>query len=195
MQFQSSTSARVELQRATAAIHARLHRVPVFAALAAGRLDRDGYVDLLGRLYGFHEPFEATVVEAQPPGLLPEHWRRAHLLRIDLMALDRPDAAIAGLPRHPAPRSRWSPAHAMGCLYVMEGSTLGGRQLARRLDHLLPASTMDGRMFLLAGADRDHVRWREFCAVLDECGAEPAPRAEMVTGAMETFRCFEAWFA
>ena len=83
----------------------------------------------------------------------------------------------------------------MGCLYVMEGSTLGGRQLARQLDHLLPVAAMDGRMFLLAGADRNHVRWREFCAVLDECGAEPAPRAEMVTGAMEAFRCFEAWFA
>ena len=69
MQSQSSTSARIELQRATAAIHARLHGVPVFAALAAGRLDRDGYLDLLGRLYGFHEPFEAAVAQAEPPGL------------------------------------------------------------------------------------------------------------------------------
>lgn len=195
MQVQFSASARIELQRATAAVHARLHRVPVFVALAAGRLDHDGYLDLLGRLYGFHEPFEAAVAQAEPPGLPPERWRRAHLLRVDLTALGRSDAAIAGLLRHPTPRSRWSPAHAMGCLYVMEGSTLGGRQLARQLDHLLSASTNGGRMFLLAGADRGHVRWRDFCAVLDECGAEPAPRAEMVAGAMETFGCFEAWFA
>lgn len=195
MHVQPPASARIELQRATAAVHARLHLVPAFAALAAGRLDRDGYLDLLGRLYGFHEPFEAAVVQAEPPGLPPDQWRRAHLLRFDLTALGQSDAAVAGLLRHPAPRSRWSPAHAMGCLYVMEGSTLGARQLARRLEHLLPVSATAGRMFLLAGADRDHVRWRDFCAVLDECGAEPASRAEMVAGAMEAFHCFEAWFA
>ena len=195
MQSQPLLSARIELQRATAAIHTRLHRVTVFAALAAGRLDLEGYFDLLGRLYGFHEPFETAVAQAGPPGVPPEQWRRAHLLRADMMALGRSDTAVAGLPQHSAPRSLWSPAHAMGCLYVMEGSTLGGRQLARQLDHLLPASTTDGRMFLLAGVDRDHVRWRDFCAALDKCGAEPVPRAEMVAGAIETFRCFEAWFA
>jgi heme oxygenase len=195
VKLQSPFSARIELQRATAAIHARLHRVPAFLALAAGRLDRDGYIDLLGRLYGFHEPFEAAVAQAAPPGLPPGRWRRADLLRVDLTALGRSDAAVTGLPRHPAPHGHWSPTYAMGCLYVMEGSTLGGRQLAARLKHLLPVSTMDGRMFLLAGADRDHMRWRDFCAVLDECGVDPAPRAEMIAGAMETFRCFEAWFA
>jgi len=83
----------------------------------------------------------------------------------------------------------------MGCLYVVEGSTLGGRHLARRLDRLLPTSDTAGRTFLLAGTGPDHIRWRDFCVALDACGADPASRAEMVAGAMEAFHCFEAWFA
>ena len=189
------TPARIELRHATAAVHERLHRVPVFAALAAGQLDRGAYLSLLGRLYGFHDPFETAIAQAGPPGLQPAQWRRAHLLQSDMTELDRSGNAVADLPRHPAPGSDWSPAQAMGCLYVIEGSTLGGRQLARRLDHLLPANATAGRAFLLAGTDQNHVRWRDFCAALDACGADPAPRAEMVAGAIEAFHCFEAWFA
>ncbi len=194
MPFQPSTSARVELRHATAAVHERLHHVPVFAALAAGRLDRGAYINLLGRLYGFHDPLEAAVAQAGPPGLQPAQWRRTHLLRSDLAALGQSDAAVEALPRHTAPGRGWSPAYAMGCLYVIEGSTLGGQQLARQLGHVLPANDTAGRAFLLAGNDQNHVGWRDFCAALDACGADPAPRAEMIAGAMEAFHCFEAWF-
>lgn len=185
---------RNELRQATAAVHERLHHVPVFAALAAGGLDRAEYASLLGRLYGFHAPFEAAVERAGPP-VPPGRWRRAHLLRSDMTALGRSEATIERLPRYAVPGGVWSPARAMGCLYVIEGSTLGGRQLARRLDHLLPAGDMAGRAFLMAGTGRDHVRWRDFCEALDACGADAASRAEMVAGAVEAFHCFEAWFA
>ncbi len=195
MQHLPTVSARIELRDATAAVHLRLHRVPVFAALAAGQLERNAYLALLGRLYGFHHPLEAAVAQAGPPGLEPAQWRRAHLLRSDMAALGEADAAIDRLPRHAAPDGDWSPARAMGWLYVIEGSTLGGRQLARQLDHLLSASDAAGRSFLRAGTDQNHVRWRDFCTALDACGADSAPRAEMVAGAIEAFDCFEVWFA
>ena len=190
----SPPSARIELRHATAAVHERLHHVPVFAALAEGRLDHAGYVGLLGRLHGFHDPFEAAIEQAEPLGLQPAEWRRAHLLRSDMAALGQSAATIRRLPRYPVVGSRWSPARAMGVLYVIEGSTLGGRLLARQLDHLVPADGDAGRSFLLSGTGIGHVRWRDFCTVLDFCGTDAAARAEMVSGAIETFRDFEAWF-
>lgn len=189
------SSARTELRHATAAVHERLHHVPVFAALAEGRLDHASYVGLLGRLYGFHDPFEAAIDQAGPPGLPLAEWRRAHLLRSDMAALGQSEAAIRQLPRHSVVDDQWTPARAMGVLYVIEGSTLGGRLLARQLDHVMGRDSDAGRSFLSAGTDAGHVRWRDFCAALDACGADPAPRAEMVAGAIEAFRCFEAWFA
>jgi len=148
MKFLSPASARTELRHATAAVHERLHRVPAFAALAAGQLDHAAYLGLLGRLYGFHDPFETAVAQAGPPGLQPVQWRRAHLLRSDMAALGWSDAAIGELPRHPASGGSWSPAHAMSC----RSKALAGR----------------------------------FCWLA---------RAELVAGAIETFHCFEAWFA
>ncbi len=194
MPASSPLPARIELRHATAAVHERLHHVPVFAALAEGRLDRAAYVDLLGRLYGFHDPFEAAVDRAGPSGLPPAEWRRAHLLRSDMAALGQSEATIQRLPRYPVVSSQWTPAWAMGVLYVIEGSTLGGRVLARQLDHLAPQDSEFGRSFLLAGTGMGHVRWRDFCAAIDACGTDTASRAEMVAGAVETFRCFETWF-
>lgn len=190
----SPPSARIVLRHATAAVHERLHHVPVFAALAEGRLDHAAYVGLLGRLYGFHDPFEAAIEQAGPPGLQPAEWRRANLLRSDMAALGQSEAAIRRLPRHPVIGRRWSPARAMGVLYVIEGSTLGGRLLAQQLDHVVPADGDAGRSFLLAGTGMGHVRWRDFCTTLDFCGEDIVSRAEMVAGAIETFRDFEAWF-
>lgn len=190
----NASSARIELRHATAAVHERLHRVPVFAALAEGRLDPAAYIGLLGRLYGFHDPFEAAIDQAGPPGLQPAEWRRAHLLRSDMATLGQSDAAIRRLPRHPVVGGRWTPAHAMGVLYVIEGSTLGGRLLARQLDRVVPGDGA-GRSFLLAGTGMGHVRWRDFCTALDHCGTDTASRAEMVDAAIETFQCFESWFA
>lgn len=189
-----ASPARLALRTATAAVHERLHHLPVFAALAAGRIDRADYAALLGRLWGFHDPMEAAVARAGPPGVTPVQWRRAHLLRSDLTALGLSDVAVDRLPLHDAPTERWSPAHAMGALYVIEGSTLGGRILARKLDHLLAGGTA-GREFLLAGTGDDHVRWRDLGLALDGCGASPGPRAEMIAAADDTFRRFEAWFS
>lgn len=181
------------MRTATAAVHERLHHLPVFAALAAGRIERADYAALLGRLWGFHDPMEAAVAQAQPPGPTPAQWRRAHLLRSDLNALGLLDAAIDRLPRHDVSAEGWSPAHALGALYVIEGSTLGGRILAGKLDHVL-LDGMAGREFLLAGTGNDHIRWRDLSLAFDRCGASPGPRAEMIAAANDTFERFELWF-
>ena len=92
----------------------------------------------------------------------------------------------------PAPRSA---AQALGCLYVIEGSTLGGRELARRLDHLLPPGSDAGRRFLLGHGPRHGTMWREFCAALEQCGDTPEGRAEMTGAALAAFAVFGDWFA
>lgn len=184
--------ARAALREATAAAHGRLHRLPPFRALAEGRLDRAGYGALLGRLLGFHAAMERAL-EAGPSlapyGIELAARRRAPLLRADLAWLGCPaPAAEAAL----APFA--SAAAAMGALYVVEGSTLGGRQLARALDGLLPPGEA-GRRFLLGHGAAQAPMWRECCAAIERCGAEPGGLAGMIGGALAAFAAFEAWFA
>lgn len=176
-------------------MHERLHGVPVFAALAQGKLGRASYTGLLGRLYGFHAPMEQAVAAAldnEAYGLDPQSWRRAHLLRNDLLAMGYGSADIGHLPAIAATPAL-SRAAAMGCLYVMEGSTLGGRHLARQLDTMLPGDA--GRQFLLGSTQPGHVRWSEVCTALDACGADEQRLGEMTRSALRTFECFDTWFA
>ncbi len=192
-----STMPHAALRAATAEAHERLHHLPAFAALAAGRLDHAAYGALLGRLLGFHEPIEAAIAAQLGDaafGLDLRALRRADLLRDDLGALGLNAAAIARLPRATAPDFA-DAAGAMGALYVAEGATLGGRLLARKLDPLLGDGSMQGRRFLLAGADPARPGWRTVRAALDRCGATPAGLSAMIAGAGGAFAAFAAWFA
>ncbi len=172
-------------------MHERLHHVPAFQALAEGRLDRAGYAALLRRLLGFHASIEAALAAAPPLaayGIDLAERRRAPLLRADLAHLGAPvEAPLAPVPAFA------TAAHALGALYVTEGSTLGGRHLARGLDHLLPAG--EGRGFLLGHGARHGAMWQACCAAIEACGAEPGGLAGMEAGAGETFAAFEAWFS
>ena len=188
-------SARQILRERTHAAHERLHHLPAFAALAAGTLDRDGYVALLGRLYGFHAPIEAALATAlggERGALAPAGWRRADLLRADLRHLGAGDGGPLPMLAPPALPSR---AAAIGWLYVVEGSTLGGRVLARALDRLLPEGSADGRRFLGAGQAPDHPRWAAIGVEIDRCGASPPELDRMIAAAHECFARFDLWFS
>ena len=182
-------SARAALRAATGEVHERLHAVPAFRDLAEGRVTRAEYAALLRRLLGFHAPLEARLaaVPALDAFVDVDARRRAWLIREDLAALDEPDA-VGVLDLAPMEDAGF----AMGCLYVTEGATLGGLHLARALDGVLPAG-VEGRRFLLGHGARHGEMWREFCAALEQCGAEPEQRARMVEGAVEAFGWFEGW--
>lgn len=173
-------------------MHERLHGVPAFARLASGRMTRDEYRALLARLHGFHQALEAALAAA--PSLSPWGIDLAERRRSPLLAADR--AALGDTaPPLPAPiPPAASAATAMGWLYVSEGSTLGGRHLARALDPLL-GQARAGRYFLLGHGERHGVLWRECCEAIEACGADPRQRQAMVSGALDGFHRFEAWFA
>ena len=190
----ADAGARMALRHATAAAHERLHHLPDFAALQAGTIGRDDYADLLRRLYVFHRAVEDALAAA--PSLLPcginiVARRRSGLLLRDLAFLGAPAMPLPVPPDLPAPRSA---AAALGLMYVTEGSTLGGRELARRLDHLLPPDTEQGRRFLLGHGPRHGAMWREFCAALNSCGDTPPRREEMIAAALAAFAAFGDWF-
>ncbi|MBL6078281.1 biliverdin-producing heme oxygenase [Belnapia sp. T18] len=192
----SHPTSRLALRAATAATHERLHHIPAFQDLTEGRLDRPGYAALLRRLLGFHAAIEAALAAPLLARSL-SLWgidlagrRRAPLLRADLAHLGVPAEAPL------APMSGFATAaHALGALYVTEGSTLGGRQLARGLDHLLPGDSGEGRGFLLGHGARHGAMWAACCAAIEACGTEPGGLAGMQAGAAATFAAFEAWFA
>ena len=100
------------------------------------------YTRTLAAFLGFFEPVEQALRESadwSDVGIDIHDRSRAHLLRNDLIALGLSASQIASLPRSTSMPPIHNLESALGCLYVLEGSTLGGqvigRELARRFGY------------------------------------------------------------
>jgi heme oxygenase len=146
----------------------------------------------VARFYGFHAGAERAVspLVAALPGLDYCERRRTPLLRDDLAAIGAPqphDIAIWA----PPPAS--SVAEALGLLYVLEGSTLGGKIIRRQV--LAGGGTMTGLSFLDPYRERSGERWHAFLAIVArEIPAEDmAAAADFVGAAIRGFENAERW--
>jgi heme oxygenase len=177
---------RATLRASTSGVHERLHEARSFAALAEGRLDRHGYADLLIRLHAFHRAVDPAVVSARRVlGMtdVPAGGTRVARLEADL-------AHLGGAPYRRIAMPAWEAEVAVGCLYVVEGSMLGGKLIHRQLDYLFGANEA-GRSFFGGGAG-DGGRWRELCDRLESYGATAERLGRMTQGAASAFALFQA---
>jgi heme oxygenase (biliverdin-IX-beta and delta-forming) len=147
------TPSRKALREATASAHDR-----VDAAFAAFDLtDRAGYARFLMAHAEVVWPLEAAL----PGARVTPDWderKRGALLREDLALL-----RDAGAPTPPCdrdwPATDWSDAAIAGALYVLEGSRLGGRFLARQLPPGFPHAYLN--------PDQPTEKWQQFLERID----------------------------
>lgn len=172
------------LRTATRDVHERLHNHCGLAAVQSGIIDRQAYTALLGRLYGFHRPFEATRRIASD---------RTCWLESDLAALGVDRFTCAALPRCAALPSNASREYRLGARYVVEGSALGGRSLGKQLDRLLGTGVVAGRRFFTGHGAATGDVWRDYLAQLEAVPDVALKHAAVVEGAIETFAIFEQW--
>lgn len=173
-------SLRDLLRAGTQAEHERLDSGLDLTApgLSAGRYRR-----VLERFHGFWEGWEPRLAEELGDEALFGPRRRLHLLREDLRALG---ADPEGLPLCPPPPIRGH-AEAMGSLYVMEGSTLGGRVILKRLEGLgLPAGSCG---YFAGHGARTGTMWTDFLRRLE--GERDS--AAVLRGAKATFATLGDW--
>ncbi|WP_295531967.1 biliverdin-producing heme oxygenase [Novosphingobium sp. Chol11] len=180
----SAPDLRDHLRSATSEVHERLHHHPGLAAVQTGMIGKTAYTALLRRLYGFHRPFEMMA------GLLPV---RTIWLERDLIDLGVDPGSIAFLPHALAFPAQASPEYLLGARYVVEGSALGGRGLARQLDGLLGHGVTAGRRFFAGHGAETGAQWRAYLDQLWNAPTGLAAQTESVAGATRTFAIFEQW--
>ncbi len=189
----SSPSVHARLRQGTSRAHRDLEQ----------RLDLTGptlsvarYRRVLQAFHGFYEPLEsrlrraAVVVLATPP---VELRARAEWLARDLTALGMTSAEIARLPRCSQLPEIARAAQLGGCLYVLEGASLGGQVIARALDRLETPLGCASEFFTGDGAQTGP-RWRAVLAWLEQLGRRDACSTdEMVEAARATFEGLTHW--
>lgn len=177
------------LRDATSARHQEVERL---LPASWSTLGREGYAAYLSQVAGFHVPLEGRLFAAHDwdaLGLSDGSARpRAPLLCADLAALGIDPATLPYATTLPDVQDV---ARALGVLYVLEGSTLGGQVLARQVSSGaagLPTSFLDG-----AGAATG-ARWASFCRFAEGLAArDPAVASRAVAAADETFATLAAW--
>jgi heme oxygenase len=159
----------------------------------------DGYREHLERLHGLWAPLEAELARLLP--VLPpelrasERWKLPLLVK-DLEALGHDAASLARLPRATRLPQLTGLPEALGCFYVLEGSTLGGQLILRHLQRHFAAASAGGFAFFRAYGEEVGPMWRAFGAVVSGASAAAASEdfdARVVRAAQDTFDAFEAW--
>ncbi len=181
-----------ELRAATWAIHQRMEkRIDVKARFSDAGL----YCDHLARMWGFCAALESLLDPASVVAVLPDYGSRHKLdsLTRDLLVLGMPLEDIGRLPRCADLPAVPDQCAALGCLYVIEGATLGGRTILPLVERNLGFTAAQGAAFLASYGEGVGEMWRRFGAALEACCSTAARRDGAIAAAVGTFAALEGW--
>jgi heme oxygenase len=197
------TESRLARLRArTRAAHAAIETVPAMARLLAEDVTMNEYVRVLQHMHAFHaaiEPAIAASLEGCPAAVALMDTSRCRALSEDLAWFGVPSIAPPSLPSLDRCEA------ALGALYVVEGSSLGGRVIFRHVSASLGVAAGTGGSFYGArSADAARTRWHAVCNLLEspvadlapsprEGGAAPWIEEYVLATACGVFRCLEQW--
>jgi heme oxygenase len=177
------------LKEETAEAHRQVEeRVPVFRP----GFSLDEYGTLLERFYGFWAPLESRLsrlASLEDAELDLEGRLKSSLLEEDLRFLGHNPESVRQCDALPAVDTF---LRGLGCLYVLEGSTLGSRFIARRLEESLHLQSATGASFFNSYGESVGRRWTEFRSFVAE-RVKPEDGDEIVSSARQTFQCFYEW--
>lgn len=173
------------LKTSTKEIHARLEKGLILRIknLNSG----EDYNSLLHIFYGFYQPLNNLCETHKFPQNVDVSTHSAHvqLLENDLTAMGK---------RNPEKNYFIKPEitdylHALGALYVMKGSMLGGKVISEMIRKKL------GEMpdsFFTSGGNEVSTTWQSFKQSIDSIN-DPDQQDSVVQGALNTFESFGDW--
>ena len=182
------------LKNETAACHERLEQA---LDLMRDDLQRDEYIALLERFYGYVAPWEDAAAACMPASLVRffDTRRKTPLLAADLAALTGERTPVGSVPQAD---SRYDLPHlhnigdVFGSMYVMEGSTLGGRFIAPHVAQCLELEPGLGNAYFDGYGARTGSMWNAF----RETAAASVPETQhddAVKAAVATFESLHSW--
>jgi heme oxygenase (biliverdin-IX-beta and delta-forming) len=154
------------------------------------------YGSCLERFCRLYRPLEidlASFTQWAAIGIELTERQHANRLARDLKALGKPLLQLANAPTVSLPILPEFP-HALGALYVLEGSTLGSQFILRHLTNLLGDKIDAAKSFFCGHGEQTNDRWKEFRGSLDLFGVEnQAEIPSVVLGAKRTFKAIADW--
>jgi heme oxygenase len=174
------------------ALEAKLH------VLLTDELSLDQYASVQKKLYGFYRPIEERLSSIrgwdEPEFQLADRFKLP-LLIDDLASLAVDSEELARLPICESLPPLPGVAEAFGCLYVLEGSTLGGRIITGHLKRVLPLDEGRGCSFFNSYGPDVARMWSSFLGTLLRHCDRHGDADVVVQSACHTFACLDRWFS
>ena len=178
---------RFRLRAETTPAHQKLEARLAVSGLS-GRLDN--YCRMLAAFLSFYRPVELALLKIDWQGQDLDIFQRMKTdwLLSDLKSLGVPVKTVSDWPRIPPLTSAFE---GLGALYVLEGASLGGQVISRRLQGDLGIGSMNGGRFFLSYGDRVGEMWRTFLDVLEKAAQVESNAQIIERAAVQTFECFD----
>jgi heme oxygenase len=183
-----------QLKLATREQHTLLERqIP----LLDSQLSRKAYQHLLRRFYSYYAPLEMQLLTSlwwdEIDFDYTPRYKTPHLAR-DLIALGDTPASLAQLPFCQHLPDVTSLPSLLGCLYVIEGATLGGQVITQHLQANLGLTAESGSSFFYGYGAQTSAYWRAVCALLTRAAdREDCDSNVLIATANQTFQTLGQW--
>jgi heme oxygenase (biliverdin-IX-beta and delta-forming) len=153
-----------------------------------GLATKEDYLQLLQLFYGYFGGLEDRINLFIDQNILPDHAQRRKTGAIadDILAMGGEPMLKAGNDALPEINNA---EQALGALYVIEGSTLGGSIISKMISGKLGLTT--GLSFFNSYGENTHQMWDAFKAILNKKSAETEP--VITAAANSTFLKFKTW--
>lgn len=177
-----------QLKENTKENHQNVEKVLVGELKSLSNLEQYGI--LLLKLHNFYQSLEKQVHALIDENVLPDIKSRIHVskLKSDLLNLGH---VVEDTP-NPFSEKINGISYALGILYVMEGSTLGGQIISSMLKKKLPESDENVLSYFNSYGENTPIMWNSFRNHI-----ENAPIAidenQMTQGAKDTFENLRVW--
>lgn len=183
------------LRQATAAQHKQLEATNISANLLRADVSKEMYMNYLAHMQGVIA-FAEQQVYPTLAHLFADMPSRQKLAAInsDMDVLAQQVPLPQSKPLNSGMKDR-GVATAMGYMYVIEGSTLGGRILLKHIKNTLGYDEQAGARFFSGYGAETGTLWKSFLAVLTSYAVREGQEEEVIKGANQAFAAIENHFS
>jgi heme oxygenase len=166
--MKGSPSISEQLRQLTGPLHEKLDHVPLLSEVMSDSLTDETYVKIIGKMHECFRIVEAAAFAAAGSDVFTKsvYESRLDFLKEDFKAMGSKKIDENCTPAlNPAPTSLDA---AVGMLYVLHGSSMGGQMIARKLKSRIPSTALN----FYAQSEHFAKSWRPFKEKLDANAAK-----------------------
>lgn len=182
------------LRTKTMPAHKQLEEVPLSARIVSPDVTKSEYAQYLEQMYAVNNDVEKNVYPLLKNVVADVDSRnKAHQIEADLKVIG--EGSLPADSPITANRSEMSEAFALGVMYVIEGSTLGGRVILKNIQPALQYTEENGATYFGGYGANTGKYWESFMQVLTNYPEDEATEQEVIAGADYAFSAIYNYMA